>query len=55
MGYANDGVTMNKNFNPDQTVDRAQFGTILSRLLRGSENNGGTTYYANHLTALKAA
>jgi len=53
MGYANDGVTMNKNFNPDQTVDRAQFWTILSRLLRGTENNGGATYYANHLTALK--
>jgi len=53
MGYANDGVTMNKNFNPDQTVDRAQFGTILSRLLRGSENNEGTTYYTNHLAALK--
>ncbi|MCX6823257.1 MAG: hypothetical protein NTX91_04695 [candidate division SR1 bacterium] len=53
MGYANDGVTLNKNFYPDQEVDRAQFGTILSRLLRGEKYNGGMPYYQKHLAALK--
>lgn len=35
-------------------VDRSQFGTILSRLLRGTKNNDGTPYYVHHLNALKA-
>jgi hypothetical protein len=48
-------VTLKKTFDPNQTVDRAQFGTILSRLLRGNENNGGTPYYQKHLAALKKA
>ncbi|MCX6824463.1 MAG: S-layer homology domain-containing protein, partial [candidate division SR1 bacterium] len=52
MGYESDGVTMNINFNPEQEVDRAQFGTILSRLLRGAKNNGGTPYYLSHLQTL---
>ncbi|MCX6824461.1 MAG: leucine-rich repeat domain-containing protein [candidate division SR1 bacterium] len=42
MGYASDGVTMNINFNPEQEVDRAQFGTILSRLLMGYASDGVT-------------
>jgi hypothetical protein len=46
-------VTLRKTFDPNQTVDRAQFGTILSRLLRGNENNGGTPYHQQHLAALK--
>ncbi|MCX6824352.1 MAG: DUF5011 domain-containing protein, partial [candidate division SR1 bacterium] len=46
MGYASDGVTMNINFNPEQEVDRAQFGTILSRLLRGTKYAGGNPYYS---------
>ncbi|MCX6824097.1 MAG: DUF5011 domain-containing protein [candidate division SR1 bacterium] len=54
MGYASDGITLNKNFNPDEEVDRAQFGTILSRLLRGDKNNGGILYYQKHLQALKS-
>ncbi|MFA6256572.1 MAG: immunoglobulin-like domain-containing protein, partial [Candidatus Absconditabacterales bacterium] len=54
MGYESDGVTLKKTFDPNQKVDRAQFGTILSRLLRGTKNNGGIKYYENHLKALKA-
>ena len=55
MWYESDGVTMNINFNPEQEVDRAQFGTILSRLLRWAKNNGSTPYYLKHLQALKTA
>ena len=53
MGLQTDWVTQNDNFYPDQEVDRGQFGTILSRLLRGTKNNGGTVYYQKHLDALK--
>lgn len=53
MWYASDRVTINTNFNPDTEVDRGQFGTILSRLLRGDKNNSATNYYTNHLQALK--
>ena len=53
MWYESDGVTVKQTFNPDQEVDRGQFGTILSRLIRWTENNGGTTYYQKHLDALK--
>ena len=44
---------VSKTFNPDEIVTRAQFGTVLSRLLRWAKNNGGTPYYAKHLQALK--
>jgi hypothetical protein len=40
-------------FQPLLVITRAQFGTILSRLLYGETFNGGTPYYANHLQALK--
>ncbi len=40
-------------FQPYKVVTRAQFGTILSRLLRQTEYAGGTPYYARHLEALK--
>ncbi|MCX6822886.1 MAG: S-layer homology domain-containing protein [candidate division SR1 bacterium] len=53
MGYASDGVTVNDTFKPNQVVSRAQFGTILSRLLRGTKYNNGSPYYQNHLNALK--
>ena len=53
MWYANDGVTVNSTFKPNQAVSRAQFGTILSRLLRGTKYNGWSPYYLNHLNALK--
>ena len=44
-----------KAFNPNGAVTRAQFGTVLSRVLRGDENEGGDPYYAKHLEALKDA
>ena len=54
MGYDSNGKTVKKIFNPLAEVDRAQFGTILSRLLRGNLNNQtGTAYYQKHLEALK--
>ncbi|GHV25770.1 hypothetical protein FACS1894176_05140 [Bacteroidia bacterium] len=40
-------------FQPYATVSRAQFGTVLSRLLYGNEYAGGKSYYAKHLQALK--
>jgi hypothetical protein len=42
-------------FRPYDTISRAEFGTALSRVLYGSDNDGGTPYYAKHLDALKAA
>jgi hypothetical protein len=39
MGLNTDGTT-NTVFNPNEVVTRAQFGTILSRTLRGDKNNG---------------
>ena len=43
------------SFSPDGIVTRAEFGTVLSRLLYGSVNEWGTPYYIDHLSALKAA
>ena len=40
-------------FNPNGTVTRAQFGTILSRVLYGTGYEGGQPYYVNHLKALQ--
>jgi len=54
MGINTDG-TPNTQFNPDEVIDRAQFGTILSRVIRGTMYNGGTPWYGLHLNALKAA
>ena len=48
------GVGIEK-FRPYDVVTRAEFGTVLSRALRGEEYNGGTPYYADHLEALKDA
>ena len=45
----------NTIFTPNQVVTRAQFGTVLSRLLRGNKNNGGEIYYQKHLQALQDA
>jgi len=42
-------------FDPNGFLTRAQFGTILSRSLRGDSNNGGKLYYEKHLQALKKA
>lgn len=40
-------------FDPKETVDRAQFGTILSRFLWWSTYEGGEIYYQKHLLALQ--
>ena len=42
-------------FRPYDVVTRAEFGTVLSRALRGEEYNGAVPYYADHLAALKDA
>ncbi len=44
-----------KNFNPDIEVTRAQFGTVLSRALRGDMYNGWSPYYLFHLNQLQQA
>ncbi|MDR2541733.1 MAG: hypothetical protein LBD11_08615 [Candidatus Peribacteria bacterium] len=40
-------------FQPLLVVTRAQFGTVLSRLLRQNTYAGGKPYYMKHLQALK--
>ena len=42
-----------KKFQPNMNVTRAQFGTIMSRLLWWKKYAGGTPYYRKHLNALK--
>lgn len=42
-------------FNPSGVVNRAQFGTVLSRVLRGDINDGGDPYYTYHFQTLKEA
>ena len=48
-----------EEFLPNQEVSRAEFGTVLSRLLWGNKydviNTDEIIYYANHLYALKKA
>jgi len=46
------GINTNGIFKPNGTLSRAEFGTILSRVLFGSLYDGGNPYYAAHLTAL---
>ncbi len=48
------GINMT-NFDPNGEVTRAQFGTILSRVIWWSTYDGGTPYYLAHLNALKLA
>lgn len=52
MGLNANGTPKN-TFDPNAIVTRAQFGTILSRVIRGSQYNGGNPYYSSHLLALK--
>ncbi len=55
MWYHSDGVTQKDTFNPNDIVTRAQFGTVLSRVLRDGQYNtdpGVWEYYLNHLQAL---
>ena len=43
-----------KSFKPKNSVTRAEFWTILSRTLRWDKNEWWSTYYENHLKALKS-
>lgn len=52
LGLMGQGITA---FRPYDTVTRGEFGTVLSRAIRGDENDGGTPYYQAHLNALKNA
>lgn len=54
MGLNTNG-TPDHEFNPEAIVTRSQFGTILSRVIRWSQYNGGDPFYAPHLLALKNA
>ncbi len=42
-------------FNPTGDITRAEFGTVLSRVLWGTTYEWWVKYYTNHLNALKAA
>jgi len=42
-----------KNFNPNGIVTRAEFGTVLSRVLYWNTYNDWEFYYSNHLKILK--
>ncbi len=53
MGLDTDGTTPKATFDPNDTVDRAQFWTILSRILRGTKYAGELPFYVKHLNALK--
>ena len=55
-----DGKTVKDNFDPNDYVTRAEFGTVLSRFLYWDENNlhtqefqGKAKWYSKHLSALK--
>ena len=41
------------DFRPKDSVTRAEFWTVLSRVLRWDKNEWWSTYYENHLKALK--
>jgi len=42
------------HFNPNGEMSRAEFGTVLSRILRGNTYNTNTgNYYEHHLNKLK--
>lgn len=55
MGIRSDWSPM-ENFNPDKTVTRAEFATVLSRVLFGNTyNQGWVKYYEKHIEALEKA
>jgi hypothetical protein len=55
MGIRSDWTPM-ENFNPDKTVTRAEFATVLSRVLFGNTyNQGWVKYYEKHIEALEKA
>ena len=55
MGLEADGKTPLKRFNPNAFVTRAEFGTVLSRVLYGNtyDNNNNTKWREQHLNNLK--
>ena len=56
MGLMSDGFTPQRKFNPNGIINRAQFGTILSRFIwLGDNNTNEVPYYGQHLQALKRA
>ncbi len=52
MWINNDGTPL-KEFRPNDTVSRAEFGTVLSRVLWWDKNEWWNNYYENHLKALQ--
>jgi len=54
MGIRADG-TPDIYFHPERRVTRGEFGTVLSRVLRGNLFDGATPFYENHLFALHHA
>ena len=54
MGVRPDG-TPKTIFTPENTVSRADFGTVFSRILWGTKYDTGEYYYTDHLQALKKA
>ena len=52
MGISSDGVPL-PDFNPSWVVSRAEFGTVLSRMLFGTTYNESDPRYAGHLGALQ--
>lgn len=55
MGLHSDGVRVKDNFDPNDQVIRAEFGTVLSRLLWWTKyaTDDGELFYKYHLEALK--
>ena len=55
MGLESNGTTPSVKFKPYGIVTRAEFGTVLSRLLRWTDNiaHGSAPYYQEHLSVLK--
>jgi hypothetical protein len=49
------GINTNGIFNPNGVLSRAEYGTVLSRVLFGDTYNGGNPFYAAHLNALNQA
>ncbi len=54
MWLHTDWITVKDTFDPNQYVDRAQFGTIMSRLIFWEKNNWNIdNRYIDHLKSLK--
>jgi hypothetical protein len=55
MGRESDGKKTKKNFDPNDFVSRAEFGTVLSRLIFDGKYNTGNARarYVDHLQNMK--